>query len=382
MKKVLVIKGTSQYDQFRFVCDEMFTAFTNLGCLVTLLDCKYFDFTSVNKELFADYDLIFSFNGIGIELYNAMLKKPMFWTFLVDHPFHHNSRLKQINDNVMVSCIDRRHVEYIDRYYKNIPWTCFMPHGGITGEAFHRIPYTERKYGVILMGSLGNIDEINSRIKMIESELEEIAVPVIEGALKDLSSDLEHLVYDRMSEIGIPCDDATFTDIMEFLNPIDTLRRYHKRSMLVDSLAEQGIPIDIWGNGWDGFKSDKYSGLINVHDNVSYNEAKLIMRDARIILSDLPLFHDGSHERVFAAMQSGAISVSDRSIYLEECFTDGENIIFYEAGEVEELASRIRDILSDPSGAQKIINSADMLADDHTWQSRAAAILEIVDSLP
>ena len=125
IKKILIIKGSSQYSAARCFCDELLRSFCNMGHLVTMLDLTALPDTECS-DLFAQYDMIFSFDLAGIELYNTMAVKPFLWTMLIDPPIYLNERLKQINGDVMVSCIDRRHVIYIDRYYKNIPWTCFM----------------------------------------------------------------------------------------------------------------------------------------------------------------------------------------------------------------------------------------------------------------
>lgn len=382
IKKVLILKGFSQYDVLRHFCDEMLQSLCSLGCLTTMLDL-----TSINPEiltsvLFNNYDMIFSFNSIGIELYNFMEHKPLFWSFLVDHPFHHHSRLQQIDGNVMVSCIDRRHVEYIDKYYKNIPWTCFMPHGGTTSEPLRHIPYIDRKYNVVFMGSLGNLQETDSLIKAISNELNDLVLSVTDTAISDMSLDLEQIVYDKLCELNVPFDNGLFSEIMPILSPIDTLRRYYKRLALISSLCYNGIDIDIWGSGWEqAIKDPECRKHIKLHGNVSYSEAMDIMRNSRIVLSDMPLFLDGSHERVFSSMQSGAISATDGSKFLEECFTDNENIIFYRNNNIEELASDIREKLNNPDTANTIINNAVNASADHMWRNRASAMMQIAKNL-
>lgn len=382
--KILIIKGTSQYDQFRHICDEMLQSFCNLGCIASMLDLNSINPTSTDLEFISDYDILFSFNGIGIELYNSLKNRPFFWTFLVDHPFYHHSRLKLIDDKVMVSCIDRRHVEYIDRYYKNIPWTCFMPHGGLTGEPMPEIPYDDRKYSVIFMGSLGNMADINSGIEVLKKDLSNIIDPVIELALSDTSLDLEDIVSCKMNEFGISNDIQLFTDMMNILSCVDALRRHYKRKSLIEGLCKAGIQVDVWGNGWEQLhlSSDiPDSSRLNLHESINYNSAKDIMRNSKIILSDLPLFHDGSHERVFAAMESGAICATDRSVYLEECFRNDYDIIFYDNDRINSLANSINELLNDSDKGKQVIARAYDAVKYHSWEQRAKAILEITASL-
>lgn len=384
-KKILLIKGSSQYDAVRYFCDEMLLCFTKVGCLVTMFDMTQINPSIVGPDLFDSYDMVFSFNAIGIEIYNSMKVHPFFWTFLVDPPFHVHKRLELIdkNDPVMVSCIDRNHVAYIDRYYKNIAYTCFMPHGGITGEPVRYIPYPERSYDVILMGSLSDWTDTKNILNAAVESWPELIGPIVNSAQFDIDRELDDIVLKRAEQLSISLDSSLLTEIMFILEQLDALRRYNKRLSLVRALCKNNISIDIWGSGWKEAVSEyDFYGNLRLHDPVSYNTAKKIMADARIIISDMPLFHDGSHERVFSAMQSGAVTVSDRSIYLEECFVDEHDIIYYDLNNIEKLASRIRTLLSDFSMAENIIRNADMLAKYHTWQSRANAIIAITSNLP
>ncbi len=384
LNKILIIKGSSQYDQFRYICDEMLNSFCTLGRIVTLLDLNNISKELLINDLFKDYDMIFSFNGIGIELYNSMKTKPLFWTFLVDHPFHHHKRLQQISDNVVVSCIDRRHMSYIDKYYPNIPWTCFVPHGGITGEALPPIPFSDRKYDIVFMGSLGNLQEINSIISLISEQFGDLVEPVIDVAMSDLNLDLETIVIDKMSELKINFDIGFFLELMNLFSSIDKLRRYYKRKYLITSLCNNNIHVDIWGNGWHQLLDKKNKDIekrITLHDNISYNEAKYIMRDSRIILCDMPLFHDGSHERIFAAMQSFAIPITDRSIYFEETFQDNENIVFYDLNNPDSLSTIVSGLLSDKERSQRIIDNCHKVSSLHTWLERAGVILDIASEI-
>ena len=94
LTKILIIKGSSQYDVARSFCDEIMRAFCSFGCLVTTLDLTAFPAT-FNTELLSQYDMIFSFDLTGIELYNTISEKPFFWSFLIDPPFYLNERLKK-----------------------------------------------------------------------------------------------------------------------------------------------------------------------------------------------------------------------------------------------------------------------------------------------
>lgn len=381
IRNIVVIKGASQYDVMRLVCDEFVQAFKDYSCSVSVMDLGVYSYSNSDIQSLSHYDMIFSIDAVGVDLYNSLNKKPFFWTFLVDPPFYLNERLKQITGNVMVSCVDRRHVEYIDKYYKNIPWTCFMPHGGIVGKPASVIPYDRRDYPVIMMGSFGDFSSINTIINSIKSDYDPIVSSVIDRCMSETQIDLETALAETIDEYQMNFDNNMFREFLYILRSIDALRRHYKRLKLVRSLLEMNISVNIWGNGWNSLKKYDPNDLLIIHGSIEYTKANIIMGNSKIVVNDMPLFNDGSHERVFGAMQSGAIVATDRSIFLEECFQDKKNIIFYNSERIDILADSIRELLTDTKKAQSIINNSLMVSSLHTWKNRAADILEIANNI-
>lgn len=381
LKKILIIKGSSQYDAARCFCDELMRAFCDLGCLVTTLDLTSFP-VSDHLDLFSQYDMIFSFDLTGIELYNTMSVKPFFWSFLIDPPFYLNERLKKVTGNVMVSCIDRSHVNYIDKYYKNIPWTCFMPHGGLTGEHPSSIPYDKRKYNAVIIGSHQQLDGIMRVIDSLKKDFDPLLSEIINEALNDFSSDLTTIVYDKIYQTISDFDENVFKEFMYHIRAIDALRRFHKRTSLINGLIKNNLAVDIWGTGWENLDIiSQNKDLIGLHGAVNYNETKYILRNSKILLNDLPFYHNGSHERVFMGMQCGAIIATDRSHFFEECFKNDTDIIYYDTKDIESLVSKAVTLFDDKKVAQHIIDNAYSISADHTWASRAYSILEISEKI-
>lgn len=381
IRNILIIKGSAQYNAARDFCDGLQQALCGMGYLVTMLDLTVFPATD-HKDLFDGYDMIISFDVIGIELYNSMTVRPFFWTLLIDPPYYLDERLKKINDSVMVSCIDRRHVLYIDKYYKNIPWTCFMPHGGIAGEVPVYVPYKDRKYNVVVFGSLQELDSVNTVVASLKEDFDPLMSYIVEDALSDLTAALNMIVSENLNRLGIEFNDDMLREFMYRIRGVDALRRYHKRSSLIKNLIKNGLYVDIWGAGWEQILSDlPDSTHLKLHGSVCYEETKYIMSNSRILVNDMPPYYEGSHERIFAAMQCGTVVATDRSTYLEECFTDDKDILFYDMKDIGTLASRIKALIEDHIKAESIIASSLQSASYHTWASRAASILEITDMI-
>ena len=72
---------------------------------------------------------------------------------LMDHPFHFERPLREMPSTAILLCVDRNHVKYIRRYYKNIRQADFLPHAGVELGRKHT-PLRERKNDVLYAGAL------------------------------------------------------------------------------------------------------------------------------------------------------------------------------------------------------------------------------------
>ena len=79
INRILIIKGSSQYDVMRYVCDAMQQAFINCGCEADMIDLERFPYNDTSLASLSSYDMFFSFDVVGIDLYNTLKNKPFFW---------------------------------------------------------------------------------------------------------------------------------------------------------------------------------------------------------------------------------------------------------------------------------------------------------------
>jgi len=91
-------------------------------------------------------------------------------------------------------------------------------------------------------------------------------------------------------------------------------------------LAEHGMNVRIY---WAGWESCPWIQLPNVNfcGKIPAEEVVLKMQDAKIVLSTMTWFKDGTHDRVFNGMLQGAVAMTDTSGYMKEEFCgvpDGE----------------------------------------------------------
>lgn len=137
MKKIIFLKGPSQYEVHNFFLDELKLAFERLGKEVVLVD-----FTSENradtfaKALSHSIDFILSYNALGIDM--QVNQKSFFdsigvklFTILVDHPYHQIDRLANRVENLIVACVDKGHARFCNAFLGNKEAAFFLPHFGL-----------------------------------------------------------------------------------------------------------------------------------------------------------------------------------------------------------------------------------------------------------
>ena len=106
------------------------------------------------------------------------------------------------------------------------------------------------------------------------------------------------------------------------------------------------------------------------------------MTNTKIVINKMPLFLDGSHERVFTAMLNGAVCCTDESGYWKQEFIDGESICFYDFQDLDNLENIIKELLLNLDKAGKIAqNGYDIAIHKHQWKNRAEQILEICNKV-
>lgn len=373
MKRILFIKGTSSYDLARIFADAYIDAFRKKAITVDILDVKHED---LNKQIAffktQDYDLVISSNSSLLAERNAYLKNPdtLCWSILIGHPYYHHQRLLDNKHNQVVSCVDHAHMRYLRKYYPHINYTCFLPHGGnvppVSPKNFH-----EREITVVLLGSYTDPRVLNKNMNQYPDLLKLISEQIIESYCTTYSNTLEDLFAYYFNEYQLNFSNEDFASVLSSLVNVDLYIRSKNRERISNTLVSNNITVDIFGSGWENFQCSNPENL-RYHGAIPYTEAVEKMCNAKIVLNPLPLFTNGSHERVFTSMLCGAVCISERNNYLENEFTDNENICFYNMLDLDKLPERINQLLAEPAKAASIAQKGLALAcQKHTWANCA-----------
>ena len=381
IQKILMIQGESQYDAIPCFMNDLADGFRQLGCRVDIFGGTTKDV--LNRAIyFEEYDVVLSFFGITSILYDAINRNPntLFFLFLVDHPYYRYDWLTEQHRNLIVSCIDRNHCDFLQKYYKNIDAVQFVPHGGNLSENPPK-PFADREIDVAFFGTCSTSNEYKSIVNQMSEDIMKIMDATIARVMQGECIPAEEILIQELQSGGIELSEAQLLELFVVLAFADTYIRAKQREKLILHLAKSGLEVHVYGNGWEKDELAQYEN-IKCHGAVSYTEALDIMTNTKIVINKMPLFLDGSHERVFTAMLNGAVCCTDASRYWKQEFIDGESICFYDFQDLDNLENTIKELLLNPDKAGKIAqNGYGIASHKHQWKNRAEQILEICNNM-
>jgi hypothetical protein len=153
-------------------------------------------------------------------------------------------------------------------------------------------------------------------------------------------------------------------------------KRYHHehkyRAELIDFLRR------MYGKRFLHVGGDGDTGTVRGNDlNRIYAKSRIAVGDSLNIDFNYPYY---TSDRLFESTGRGGFTIYPRIKGLEEYFIDGEEIVFYEHGNLEDLKSKIDQYLSDDLNRELIrLNGHKRTKQEHTYVHRWASILETLN---
>ena len=394
-KRLLIfIKGI--YDTMDLFTDELMQAFEQMNYPVFALDAENMkeSLRELSKKLGVsclkkgdEADLsgmaaCITFNNMGYNLCEDQgfhlweYYRIPYYNIQMDHPFHYTDKLEHMPATTRLYCIDRNHVTYVKRFFKNIAWVDFLPHGGTAIDArdMDVIPLAERPVDVLYAGSLSKY-----RIELLIPDFDqfrsfdagELCNQVLQELVRHPARTTEDVLEQYFGELELPMTEADLSRYISQFRFLDAYAVSFFREQAVRLLVENGIRVAVYGEGWERTDWCDHPNLI-LGGKVLAPEVLPLMYHSKIVLNTMTWFKDGSHDRVFNGMLAGAVVVSDSSAYLKEQFINHEEIEMFELEEIGELPVIVQDLLDDLPRAQKIADAGrEKAMHEHTWKNRA-----------
>lgn len=303
---------------------------------------------------------------------------------LMDPPLRFHPTLKKHPRNYFLFCCDRDHVDYVKRYFSDtVSHVAFMPHvGTVPKQDAEIIPYEKRKYDILFSATYYRPQSKLAEMEQIFSEnadMRSFYQLMYQNLTEDSSLTTEQAVFLTLQQKGWDVPDDTLKTIFRCAEYVDWAIRMYERERVVDVLAESGLELYLLGRGWENHGSAKYPNVHRISDRIPYAQTLTYMADAKINLNVFPWFKSGTHDRIFNTLLQHSLPLTDSSSWVDENFSDGEDIVLYDLKHLEKLPEITLRLLENTSDAERIIeNGYKKVFENFTWSNCADWILKTI----
>lgn len=317
---------------------------------------------------------------------------------LVDHPLYYHSGLKEAGERMRVFCVDREHVGYVRRFYPGVKVE-FLPLAGNElfvsqkdGEhGIHRthcedvpepVLYGQRTFDLVFAANYVSMEMLEEKVKALDDDYRIFYRRITEDLIADPAQSVDAVMERHIrNELGAVPEEQLCA-AMSGMIWIDLFVRSYFREKVVQTLADAGIIVRVFGADWEKIHCKKPQNVRTSGGKVNSAACVQAMRDARIALNVMPWFKDGAHDRVFTAMLQGTVALTDDSRYLREECRDGENICFYSLRALEQLPDQVVSLLEDPVRMAELAERGyRMAAEQHRWKNRAGLLMQALRNI-
>lgn len=330
------------------------------------------------KAVVAFNNLGFSLDYEGENLWDALGIK--YVNILMDHPFHFGLKLPYLPKTTKLYLVDRNHVSFINRFYPRIE-AGFLPHGGCLYESRKAVgnPGSVRDIDILYPGTLSRA-LVENLIPNFDSfpELDgaQFSGEVLKQLIDNPDSTTENVIEFALEARGIgfaPEERLKYINAFRF---IDGFAVSYFRELSVRILVENGFKVTVIGDGWESCDW-KDNPNLKILKRVGPGEVLSYMKKSRIVLNTMTWFKEGGHDRIFNAALCGAVPLTDTSGYINQVFSDGEDISCFRLKELSRLPYIVDELLSDTDYREGLVKRAYQITlKNHTWNNRAEQIIK------
>lgn len=328
-------------------------------------DCAMFTYNDLGMDIRIGGDNIWKKNGVPV------------FTFLVDHPRNYDDALMQPGCDIYVICCDRNHVDFVKEYYPLVKDAFFFAQAGAQ---FHEYkPSAEKTIDVFYMGSCKRKNVDYPIVPEIENCAQDFYSYCISELFADPLKTTEEVIDSFFRVRGIPITKEQRFNLYRIVAIyIETTVRREFALSAMHALDRAGVHVVVYGGKERWVEADNpYSENIDVRERVPVQELLEEIGKAKISLCFIPWFKRGASEKNFDALINGTLCVTDESEYLKERYIDGENIIYFDLRNPDQMAADVKWLLEHPDVLDDIAYKGYCIAKEYdSWNVRYKQICE------
>lgn len=300
------------------------------------------------------------------------------WMYLVDPVIYELDVLR--SPFTILSCVDRNDCRTVQSFGRENVFFC--PH------AIEKdwIKHEEKPFDVVFLGSCYDPDGLRDYFKKsLSKQLCEVIEEAAEKTLSSPKATFTQALLQSLTSHGLSPGEVNFSTLAYL---VDTYARGVERLAMIRSIHNANVHV--FGNkAWlPGIETADWSHYLSTQKNVrvypavNYADSMQILSRSKICLNSMPFFKDGSHERIFTGIACGSFPVSSRSLFIEEQFTEGKEIAFFELSQLNQMDDLIDSWLgNEKKRLQAISKGQEKILQSHTWDHRATLALKVIPDL-
>lgn len=389
-KVILYIPTAGKHPTMERICNELSKGFSAIGKDVINIDLENNSEVQIAYDMMLSGDVEFSV-GLNTSVANILKSNQKciyeyldvpYVSVLLDAPYNTSTGNLGFECKKHFLCLlDKSHLGIVKKLYphKKFYGEMFLPLGGIAGGNEDEVFSRERPYDVVVSAS--SFSSGNPVRFWHEDEADKNFIRILDDVadylLTEPVSVAEGFKY-VLNERGL-YDDKFMLAMIPYYFKVFRYIKTVRRAKSIELLVKNDIQVDIFGDGWDNVPivRDNIGKCVRLHKGTSYQEALDLMARAKVIFQDQAEFNNGAHDRVFSAMLSGAVVVSEYSSYLDKEFSNGKDIFMYDWKNGLSQVNVIKELINDESKRLSTAVIAYGKANErHRWINRAQSIVE------
>ncbi len=396
MKPILIYKESPVcYNVLNHFADQLGNAFIQLGETVEYYNAMEQKEAGLAAYAGREYKAVIGFQSYLFDIYlpkagvylHDLIKGPKI-NFQFDHPIWMKQHYVRMPQNCYIATHDRNYAAFIEKYYPRINGTIIATPGGckrkLSGEAaaleekvveIDRI-WEQKKYGITFVGTYANYRNYLPIIRGSEKMVKQIAAHFLFYMKLHPDITAESALEASLMADGIRLSQEDFLEVLDGVKPMIYCIMSYYREKVVEAILAEGIELEVYGDSWRQSPFSNHQGL-HIHPEVTVEESLMVMEESRISLNVMAWHKDGFTERIANSMLNNSVVLTDKSTFLQENFTDGEDILLYDLLHLDRMTKTIKRYLDEPGNALKKIaaKAYDKAEEKYTWKQTAEELL-------
>lgn len=298
------------------------------------------------------------------------------YNMILDHPAFLKEAFSSVPKDYHLLLHDRDYLVYVDRYFKNIGKSYhFSPAGVIPDKLYDG----KKKYNISFIGTYHDYRERLSVIKEYGRKNRFFAARYMRIMRRNPNLTAESAFQKMLDYYGLQVSDEVFCDSFNEFRQVSYCIMLYYREKVIRTLLDGGIRIDVFGDTWKESPFIKHENFIH-HPSVNVEKSLEVMQRSKLSLNIMSWHKDGFTERTAHALLCHSVLLSDKSTYLMENFTNGEELILFDLERLEELPQLVKSLLADGAKLEKIAERGfEKALQEHLWKHRGEELLSIIE---